>query len=51
MSVFYQNTVHVTMDSPYMYNDGYWQMTWLTIWSGKGRPTVICIVLQLLYIF
>jgi len=36
-----------------MYDDGCWQMTWLTMSSNKGRPTAVCrpIVLPLLLHF
>ena len=33
-----------------MYNDRRWQMTWLTMWSDKGRPTVVCSVLHFYFI-
>jgi len=45
-ATFLPPPVYLTLDS-----NGCWQMTWQTVWSDKGRPTVVCFVLQLLCIF
>jgi len=44
-----QNTVHLTLDSPYLHNDGCWQ--WLTMWSDNPFPRLFTVTSEHIRLF